>query len=79
MRDELPGPRDEAGSVERSPTMRMPRWVKVFGLVVAVLLVAMAVAMLVSGARHGPGRHLSSAPQVPPALVHAGARAGAGR
>jgi hypothetical protein len=38
----------------------MPRWVKVFGITVAVLLVVMLLAMLVSGGRHGPGRHLSS-------------------
>ena len=37
----------------------MPRWVKVFGITVAVLLAVVLLAMLVSGGRHGPGRHLS--------------------
>jgi hypothetical protein len=38
----------------------MPRWVKVFGITLAVLLAVMLLAMLVSGGQHGPGRHLSS-------------------
>jgi hypothetical protein len=35
----------------------MPRWVKVF-LIIAAALVVLMVA--VSGGQHGPGRHLSS-------------------
>ena len=35
---------------------RTPRWVKVFA-VVAVVVVLVFVVMLVSGGRHGPGRH----------------------
>jgi hypothetical protein len=38
----------------------MPRWVKVFLIVAAVLLLLMVALMLVSGGQHGPGRHLSS-------------------
>ena len=38
----------------------VPRWVKVFGLAVAGLLISAAVVMLLSGGRHGPGRHLST-------------------
>lgn len=40
----------------------VPRWVKVFGLVLAVLVVLAALAMLLGGGAHGPGRHLSLAP-----------------
>jgi hypothetical protein len=39
----------------------VPRWVKVFGLVLAVLVVLAALVMLLSGGAHGPGRHLSLA------------------
>jgi hypothetical protein len=43
----------------------MPRWVKVFLIVAAVVLMAMIAVMVTSGGRHGPGRHLSSAPLEP--------------
>jgi hypothetical protein len=35
----------------------MPRWVKLMGIALVVLVVAMVVAMLVLGGDHGPGRH----------------------
>jgi hypothetical protein len=41
----------------------MPRWVKVFIAVGLALIVLMVVAMLLTGGRHGPGRHLSPPPQ----------------
>lgn len=48
----------------------VPRWVKVAGIVVAVLAVVVVVFLLVSGGAHGPGRH-----QGMPASVSAGMRA----
>ena len=40
-----------------------PRWVKVSGLVVLVLVLLLVVAAVASGGQHGPMRHLpSSAP-----------------
>lgn len=49
----------------------MPRWVKVFVVVGAVLLVLLVVLLVAKG-EHGPGRHLSAsgerAPDVPPVL-----------
>jgi hypothetical protein len=39
----------------------VPRWVKVFVVTALGLALLMVVVMLVSGGRHGPGRHLSSA------------------
>jgi hypothetical protein len=39
----------------------MPRWVKVFLIAAAVILLAMIAVMVASGGHHGPGRHLSSA------------------
>jgi hypothetical protein len=42
-------------------TAGVPRWVKVFVITALGLALLMAVAMLLSGGQHGPGRHLSSA------------------
>jgi hypothetical protein len=42
-------------------TAGVPRWVKVFVITALGLVLLMVVAMLLSGGRHGPGRHLSSA------------------
>jgi hypothetical protein len=39
----------------------MPRWVKVFLIAAAVVLLAMIAVMVATGGRHGPGRHLSLA------------------
>lgn len=37
-----------------------PRWVKVSGIIAAVLVLLVLIVMLTSGGRHGPGRHLRS-------------------
>jgi hypothetical protein len=42
-------------------TAGVPRWVKVFVVTALGLVLLMVVVMLLSGGRHGPGRHLSSA------------------
>lgn len=42
---------------EREPTTRFPRWVKVAGIVLAVLALLVVIAMLVGGGEHGPARH----------------------
>jgi hypothetical protein len=42
-------------------TAGLPRWVKVFVITALGLALLMVVAMLLSGGRHGPGRHFSSA------------------
>lgn len=47
------------GKVRR--TAGVPRWVKVFVITALGLALLMVVVMLLSGGRHGPGRHLSSA------------------
>jgi hypothetical protein len=36
----------------------MPRWVKIFGIVAAALILLAITAMFVIGGKHGPGRHL---------------------
>jgi hypothetical protein len=38
---------------------RLPRWVKVSGIVAIVLAVAVVAVLLLSGGEHGPGRHMS--------------------
>jgi len=38
----------------------MPRWVKVFLIAAAVLVVLMLVLMVLAGGQHGPGRHRAS-------------------
>ncbi|MGY1948692.1 hypothetical protein [Nocardia asiatica] len=43
----------------RSP--RTPRWVKVTGVVVALLVALLVVGLLVGGGQHGPRRHAQSA------------------
>lgn len=45
----------------------MPRWVKVFGIIVAILAIVVVAILIFGGGEHGPGRHLSSSAM--PALV----------
>jgi hypothetical protein len=44
----------------RSPP-GMPRWVKVSGVIVAVLVLLVVIVLLISGGGHRPRRHASSA------------------
>jgi hypothetical protein len=38
-----------------------PRWVKVFGIVILILILLVAIAFITGlGGEHGPGRHLPS-------------------
>ena len=49
-----------------------PRWVKVTGIVVGILVLLAVILMLVTGGRHGPGRHILSGDaggDTPPARV----------
>jgi preprotein translocase subunit SecG len=45
-------------SHEPAPPGGTPRWVKVFGIILAVLVLAFVIVLLVQGG-HGPGRHFS--------------------
>jgi hypothetical protein len=49
-----------SGRASPRSAVAMPRWVKVFLIIAAALVVLMVAVMLVSGSQHGPGRHLSS-------------------
>ena len=56
----------------RPPYPGTPRWVKVFGIIVIVLVLLFGGLMLFGGGEHGPGRHTPSADagdQLPPSSV----------
>ena len=53
---------DAAAPTEPPPA---PRWVKVFGIVAAVLALLVLVLVL-SGGGHGPGRHVDGGNERPP-------------
>ena len=56
-----PSDRDDAGyDPARSPATGVPRWVKVFLLVTAAIVVLGVVVMLLVEGDHGPGRHQSA-------------------
>ncbi|MFC0469086.1 DUF2933 domain-containing protein [Halalkalibacter kiskunsagensis] len=44
----------------RESPPNMPRWVKVFGVIVIVLLLVFVIIHIFGGGEHGPGRHISS-------------------
>jgi hypothetical protein len=65
------------------PTTGTPRWVKVFGSIVLVVVLLLAILLLIQGpGGHGPGRHISfgdSAVQAAPASVTADRTPSGGR
>lgn len=48
---------DDTGAVPDRGWTRTPRWVKVSGIVAAVLVLLFVVMMFTGGGGHGPGRH----------------------
>jgi hypothetical protein len=46
-----------------------PRWVKVFGIVAAVVVLLFLI-LLLTGGDHGPGRHLKGGQERPPGVEH---------
>jgi hypothetical protein len=44
----------------RPPYPGTPRWVKVFGIIVIVVVLLGVVIMFLVGGEHGPGRHTPS-------------------
>jgi hypothetical protein len=54
---------DGAGGARPTPTAeRMPRWVKITGIVTAVAVALLIIAMATGlGGQHGPGRHQAPA------------------
>ena len=53
-------PGEAAGvGADRGSPPGMPRWVKVAGIILAVLVLLLVIVLLISGGEHGPRRHLS--------------------
>jgi hypothetical protein len=46
-------------AADRGSPPGMPRWVKVSGIIVAVLVLLLVIVLLLAGGDHGPRRHLS--------------------
>ena len=44
---------------EQAGPPKVPRWVKVLGIVAGVIVVLAIAALAFGGGEHGPGRHLS--------------------
>ena len=49
-------------------TTSTPRWVKVSGIVVLILVLLVVAIMFISGGEHGPGRHLPSSSSLEPGV-----------
>ena len=79
MNDVKQPPGEASPSADSSPngkirwTADVPRWVKVFVIAALGLALFMVVVMLLSGGRHGPGRHLSAVKFDAPVMYSAGA------
>jgi hypothetical protein len=61
---------DVRPTADRPPST--PRWVKVFGIIVGVVVLLVVAVMFIGGGEHGPGRHTPSGDaggQVPPSSV----------
>jgi hypothetical protein len=79
--------RDTGADPPPQPEHQTPRWVKVSGIVILVLVLAVIVMLLVGGGEHGPGRHAGGGAQPadvteghsPPAGVGDYVASGAGR
>lgn len=56
MSDPFPTP-DAGTAADRPPPPRMPRWVKVSGIVVVLLILAVVLMMAIRDDDHGPDRH----------------------
>jgi hypothetical protein len=52
--DSRDGPR---GGPDRASPPGIPRWVKVSGIIAAVVVALLVVVALVAGGEHGPSRH----------------------
>lgn len=48
---------DSGADPDRGTPPGMPRWVKVSGLIVGVVVLALIAIMIIGGGDHGPSRH----------------------
>ena len=56
--------KEDTSMSERKSTTSTPRWVKVSGIVVIILVLLVVAIMFISGGEHGPGRHMPSSSSV---------------
>jgi hypothetical protein len=52
-------------ATEQNSPPSTPRWVKVFGIIIVVLVLLFVGLQFLSGGRHGPGRHLPASTTPP--------------
>lgn len=64
-----PPPPTNAEKMPAAPP-KMPRWVKIFGIVAALIVLVALAALIFGGGQHGPGRHAS--PQTDTTPPHEG-------
>ena len=60
--EDPPLERDGGAESQRESDAGIPRWVKLFGLIALILVLALVVVVLVVGGEHGPGRHAVGGP-----------------
>ena len=66
------GSSDDGTDLSGGAPPRMPRWVKLTGIIVGVLIVLILLLRLAGvGGEHGPGRHMSGAEAPSASLVAA--------
>ena len=58
-----------ASNDDRGSAPGAPRWVKVFGIIAAVVVLVFLV-LLLTGKDHGPGRHLGGGNERPAGAEH---------
>ena len=51
---------EETHMADPPPYPGTPRWVKVFGIVLVVVVLLVVAVMFISGGEHGPARHTPS-------------------
>jgi hypothetical protein len=56
-------------AAQDGPHAGMPRWVKLSGIVAAMLIVLLVAVLLLGGGQHGPARHFGGLPRTVPALT----------
>jgi len=66
-RSPYPGGDEPRGGPDRGSPAATPRWVRVLGIIIVVLLLLIGIMLLIGG-EHGPGRHAPPAGEnTPPA------------
>lgn len=54
---ESPGPPDGRTPYDEKPRSGLPRWVRIVGIVLAVVALLVVIGLLIGGGHQGPSRH----------------------